>query len=148
MKCKYYAEFEGVCCNGDCKPYVADSCPIDGDSDIFTCKYAEFEMTNADHIRSMTDEELTDVMQKNSIKCICEIVCGDQCTAIASFGKTSEQSCREILLDWLKQPYKENEKGCSLCNDVGMRNYAVSLGHRFCCQCGRKLIDNREDETE
>lgn len=40
MKCKYYAECEGVCCNGDCKPYVADICPYEKQDD---CKYAESE---------------------------------------------------------------------------------------------------------
>lgn len=39
-KCKYYAEFEGICCNGDCKPYVADACPYDNQSE---CRYYECE---------------------------------------------------------------------------------------------------------
>ena len=29
-KCAWYAEFEGVCTNGDC-PYCADICPISGE---------------------------------------------------------------------------------------------------------------------
>lgn len=37
--CKWYAEFEGVCCNGDCKAHCADSCPFDGYSE--DCKYGE-----------------------------------------------------------------------------------------------------------
>ena len=35
--CKYYAEFEGVCCNGDCKPYVADACTYEENQK--ECKY-------------------------------------------------------------------------------------------------------------
>lgn len=38
MTCKYYADFEGVCCNGDCKPHVADCCPYERQE---TCKYYE-----------------------------------------------------------------------------------------------------------
>ena len=38
--CKLYAEFEGVCCNGYCKPYVADICPYDEQSE---CEYYESE---------------------------------------------------------------------------------------------------------
>ena len=63
--------------------------------------------TNADHIRSMTDEELADFMSEHCIEDICCIVCGGDCNAIATLGKTSDQVCREIVSNWLKQPYKE-----------------------------------------
>lgn len=26
MKCKYYDDFTGICCNGDCRSYCADDC--------------------------------------------------------------------------------------------------------------------------
>ena len=61
--------------------------------------------TNADHIRSMTDEELADYMSEHSIEDFCYIICGGECKAIASFTKTPFQRCREIVADWLKQPY-------------------------------------------
>lgn len=38
MKCKWYAEFEGVCTNGDC-PYRGDTCPTSEYPEV--CKYAE-----------------------------------------------------------------------------------------------------------
>lgn len=38
MKCKWYAEFEGVCTNGEC-PYRGDTCPTSEHPDV--CKYAE-----------------------------------------------------------------------------------------------------------
>ncbi len=41
MNCKWYAEFEGVCCNYNCTPYVADSCPYDNQME---CKYFESEV--------------------------------------------------------------------------------------------------------
>ena len=38
MKCKWYAEFEGVCANGSC-PYRGDTCPTSEHPEV--CKYAE-----------------------------------------------------------------------------------------------------------
>lgn len=38
MKCKWYAEFEGICVNGDC-PYRGDTCPTSEYPEV--CKYAE-----------------------------------------------------------------------------------------------------------
>lgn len=37
MKCKWYAEFEGVCTNGEC-PYRGDVCPTCEHLEV--CKYA------------------------------------------------------------------------------------------------------------
>ena len=68
----------------------------------------EVPVTNADHIRSMTDEELADYMSDHSIEDFCYIICGGECKAVATFNKTSFQRCREIVSDWLKQPYKED----------------------------------------
>lgn len=38
MKCKWYAEFEGTCTNGEC-PYRGDTCPTSEYPEV--CKYAE-----------------------------------------------------------------------------------------------------------
>ena len=38
MKCKWYAEFEGVCTNGEC-PYRGDTCPTSEFPEV--CRYAE-----------------------------------------------------------------------------------------------------------
>ena len=62
-------------------------------------------MTNAQHIRSMSDEELADYMSEHSIDDFCYIICGGECKAVAGFNKTPFQRCREIVSDWLKQPY-------------------------------------------
>ena len=72
------------------------------------CDINKPKQTNADHIRSMTDEELADYMSEHSIEDFCYIVCGGNCKAMATFNKTSHQVCREIVADWLKQPYKED----------------------------------------
>lgn len=54
-------------------------------------------MTNADHIRSMTDDELAELLSKPW----CEN---------HRFPEECEQfdtDCEACVLDWLKQPYKE-----------------------------------------
>lgn len=38
MKCKWYADFEGVCTNGEC-PYRGDTCPTSEHYEV--CRYAE-----------------------------------------------------------------------------------------------------------
>ena len=38
MKCKWYADFEGICVNGDC-PYRGDTCGCSEYPEV--CKYAE-----------------------------------------------------------------------------------------------------------
>lgn len=38
MKCKWYAEFEGVCTNGEC-PYRGDTCPTSEFPEV--CRHAE-----------------------------------------------------------------------------------------------------------
>ena len=38
MKCRWYADFEGVCTNGEC-PYRGDTCPTSEHPEV--CKYAE-----------------------------------------------------------------------------------------------------------
>lgn len=66
----------------------------------------EVEATNADHIRSMTDEELVDFADVQ-IGCgadffLCGSVCSGKCDAY------DDKTCREKILAWLKQPYKED----------------------------------------
>lgn len=65
--------------------------------------------TNADRIRSMTDEELADAIIKNTLKDIGEIIpfcknykrCEDM---LDSLDGISESMCRECLLEWLNKP--------------------------------------------
>lgn len=33
MTCKYYASYEGICCNADC-PYCADLCPVEQHQEV------------------------------------------------------------------------------------------------------------------
>lgn len=75
-------------------------------------------MTNADRIRSMTDEELVEFLYEYGAYSMCEIVCGGKCHAIASLEKTASQKCREIILAKLQEPYKEKEHGQTIGADT------------------------------
>ena len=59
--------------------------------------------TNADKIRAMSDEEITEFVCGNGINTLCDIICGGECNAIASFKKSGDEACKEIVMKWLKQ---------------------------------------------
>ena len=74
-----------------------------------TCAAYVPVLTRADKIRTMSDEDLAELISRSSIHDLCDIVCGGDCNAIATFNKTSEQRCTEIVLDWLQQPCEGGE---------------------------------------
>ena len=65
--------------------------------------------TNADKIRAMSDEEITEFVCRNGINTLCDIICGGECNAIASFKKSGNEACKEIVMKWLQQPVKEEQ---------------------------------------
>lgn len=95
MICRF--KHNELCCNSGSRHYE------------YECKNCEcmIPISNAERIRSMTDEELADYMSEHSIDDFCYIICGGKCKAVATLNKTSGQRCREIVSNWLKQPYKE-----------------------------------------
>ena len=59
-------------------------------------------LTNADHIRSMTDEELAEFIYYHKQEtCSC-------CELTETDGACTETLCVNATLRWLKQPYKED----------------------------------------
>lgn len=70
MKCKWYAEFEGVCTNGEC-PYRGDTCPTSEHPEV--CKYVE----KNPEIPQLSAEELAETLR----------LCGSaSCTGCALYG--------------------------------------------------------------
>ena len=67
--------------------------------------------TNADRIRAMSDEELAEEIGRSSIPELCDIVCGVDCKAAATFNTTLEKRCADFVLDWLQQPAEEDDNG-------------------------------------
>lgn len=63
--------------------------------------------TNADRIRSMSDEEWAEWISNHMVN-VCVIVCGGVCNAINSLEKSADQICKEKILNWLKQPCEED----------------------------------------
>ena len=67
------------------------------------------ELTNADRIRSMTDEELAAVISQkeglvqfcgNKVECL-EMLCAD--------AEIPDEWCMECAMEWLKQPCEEGK---------------------------------------
>lgn len=70
MKCRWYAEFEGVCTNGEC-PYRGDTCPTSEHPEV--CKHAE----EAPVPQLSTEELVTALRICAGSKCEdCPFVCG------------------------------------------------------------------------
>ena len=94
-----------------CKHRIVDKCKKDGRPCIFSEKCFEPEeqkpITNADHIRSMSDEEL---MQFFCKEILCKKFLIDACYKICPVRKQCSPGHNGIL-EWLKQPWKENTDG-------------------------------------
>ena len=67
-------------------------------------------MRNADKIRAMSDEEITEFVCRNGINTLCDIICGGECNAIASFKNSGDEACKEIVMKWLKQPAEDGKR--------------------------------------
>lgn len=75
-----------------------------------TCAAYVPVLTRADKIRHMSDEEITEFVCRNGINTLCDIICGGECNAIASFKKSGDEACKEIVMNWLKQSAEEGER--------------------------------------
>ena len=86
MKCKWYAELEGVCTNGEC-PYRGDTCPTSEYPEV--CKYAE----KKPEIPQLSVEELVKTLR----------LCGNaSCRGCALFefadcGSAANQQAADML---------------------------------------------------
>ena len=63
----------------------------------------EIQMTNADRIRSMTDEELATFISEIADECERNTECNQHC-----YGCDIEYCVRESCLKWLQQPVEED----------------------------------------
>ena len=66
--------------------------------------------TNADHIRSMTDEELAEYLWVETDKTFnyCDVCKHYRLTAPHCAVRSQGSECIKARVDWLKQPYKED----------------------------------------
>ena len=96
MQCKYEGEgrYEGRCMGTK----EIDPCPGYDKCPNFKANFT----TNADHIRSMTDEELAVFLSRREAPCDC-------CQLQDNDAACTEILCDNAALNWLKQPHKEKE---------------------------------------
>jgi hypothetical protein len=83
-------------------PCSSAGCPLFGDclSAYEKATATAKPQTNADHIRSMTDEELAVAICQTQDQCSC-------CELTETDGSCTETLCVNAMVRWLKQPYKE-----------------------------------------
>jgi hypothetical protein len=82
MKCRWYADFEGVCTNGEC-PYRGDTCPTSEYPEV--CKYAEYAEKQPE-IPQLSAEELAKTLR----------LCGSASCRGCAFSEASD--CGNIIL--------------------------------------------------
>ena len=89
-------------------------CPMQVGYKVDECNYKDCPhrtepITNAQKIRAMSDEEIAEFVLRNGINTLCDIICGGECNAIASFKKSADEACKEIVMKWLQQPAEVEE---------------------------------------
>lgn len=65
------------------------------------------KMTNADHIRSMTDEELAELISSGKWACICpmcEFYGTTDCAFDEDYGTEDKKICAKGVMKWLQSP--------------------------------------------
>lgn len=82
MKCRWYADFEGTCTNGEC-PYRGDTCPTSEFPEV--CKYAEYAEKQPE-IPQLSAEELAKTLR----------LCGSASCCGCAFSKNFD--CGNIIL--------------------------------------------------
>lgn len=96
MKCRY--EGTGVHADRCMGTKEIDPCPGYDKCSHFKPNFK----TNADHIRSMSNEELAIFLNRVKEPCDC-------CHLMDTEGACTETLCDDAMMKWLNQPYKENE---------------------------------------
>ena len=109
MKCKWYADFEGVCTNGEC-PYRGDTCPTSEHPAV--CKHAE----EAPEIPRLSVVELAKTLRLcNSARCTgCALYgfydCGDIINPQAADMLEKLAAEKEALERLFPEPPKEEKQ--------------------------------------
>ncbi len=98
MKCKWYAEFEGVCTNGEC-PYRGDVCPTSEYPEV--CKYAE----KKPEIPQLSMEELVKTLRLcDSTSCV-----GCALFEFVDCGSAAKQQAADMLEKLAEEKAKKPE---------------------------------------
>ena len=108
MKCKWYAEYEGVCTNGEC-PYRGDTCPTSEHPEV--CKHAE----EAPEIPRLSVAELVKTLRLcNSASCTgCALYGFSDCGSIINpqAADMLEKLAAEKEPEWIKTEIQRPSEG-------------------------------------
>ena len=97
-----------------CVHFDGGKCKLSRDESFSFCVYGpckDESPSNADRIRSMSDEEMADFVCFNAINTLCDIICDGDCNAVATLKKSGDEACKEIVMKWLQQPVEEESDG-------------------------------------
>ena len=86
-----------------CGPVEEATFTEDSECSTFNREVADKPMTNADHIRAMSDEELA-VFLSRDLKETC-----DYCQLAVFEGACTETLCDDAMMKWLRQPAEEDD---------------------------------------
>lgn len=63
-------------------------------NDVFAI---EVPFTIGDKIRSMSDEEIAIWLNAHATDTVCDLVCGNDCEAMATYDKTFDEVCKDLI---------------------------------------------------
>ena len=96
-------QFDGACGLKLCSSDATNRCPLVPDEAAADTPYKP-PKTNADHIRSMTDEELAALLDRFCDAAKCRAENGSVCPFYSDCASDHAECDWKV---WLKQPYKE-----------------------------------------
>lgn len=129
MKCKWYADFEGVCTNGEC-PYRGDTCPTSEYPEV--CKYVEYAEKQPE-IPQLSVEELAKTLR----------LCGSASCRGCAFSEASD--CGNIILS---QAADMLEKSAAEKDEKKPDRISVKDGLLWKDIVARARIGKGQDQTE
>lgn len=129
MKCKWYADFEGVCTNGEC-PHRGDTCPTSEYPEV--CKYVEYAEKQPE-IPQLSVEELAKTLR----------LCGSASCRGCAFSEASD--CGNIILS---QAADMLEKSAAEKDEKKPDRISVKDGLLWKDIVARARIGKGQDQTE
>lgn len=67
----------------------------------------EVPFTIGDKIRSMSDEEIAIWLNAHVTDTVCDLVCGNDCEAMATYDKTFDEVCKDLIKKKLTKEWHE-----------------------------------------
>ena len=65
----------------------------------------EVPFTIGDKIRSMSDEEIAAWLNAHVTDTVCDLICWNDCDAMATYDKTSDEVCKDLIKEKLAKEW-------------------------------------------